>query len=223
MRRSSPIIALLAVLYLAGPGLTGPAMAQALTVSVHTGAIPSELSESIVQALTPGGLRAALPQGTIEFWWVASVPSGDGASGATGPWRSVAEGTLIGAMRVTAPIRDIRGRTLNAGVYTLRYALQPVNGDHLGVSPFREFLLASPAAVDRRAEATGYHEAVNLSRQAIGSSHPAVLSIDPPVATAGVGTVTTNEAGHTMVVVEVPVSGGGVLRFGLVLVGRIDA
>jgi len=112
---------------------------------------------------------------------------------------------------------------LNAGVYTLRYALQPVNGDHLGVSPFREFLLASPAAIDRRAEATGYHEAVNLSRQAIGSSHPAVLSIDPPVATAGAGTVTTNEAGHTMVVVEVPVSGGGVLRFGLVLVGRIDA
>ena len=43
---------------------------------------------------------------------------------------------------------------MKAGVYTLRYAIQPKTDDHFGVSPFRNFLLLSPAAVDKDPAAT---------------------------------------------------------------------
>jgi len=61
----------------------------------------------------------------------------------------VPEGTLVGAVKLGADVRDIRGHLMKAGVYTLRYGIQPKNEDHLGVSPFRSFLLVSPAAVDK--------------------------------------------------------------------------
>lgn len=208
------------------PGLARRAAAQALVAGAHSEAVPTEVADPVREVLKAGGLRATVAQVTIDFWWVTAVTPGGNASaspGATGNWQRVAEGTLVGAMRLSAPFRDIRGRTLKAGVYTLRYALQPVNGDHLGVSSFRDFLLASPASVDLQPAATGYEGAVNLSRQAIGTSHPAIFSIDPPSAAAAADGVVTNELGHSAVVVELPVTGGGTLRFGLVLVGRIDA
>ncbi len=201
-----------------------PALAQTLSASTHTEAVPPDLAAPLAGALGPGGLRVTLPQVVLDFWWVKVVPTVAGhPSAATGTWRDVAEGTLIGAMRLSGPVRDIRGRTLRPGVYTLRYAQQPANGDHIGVSPYREFLLASPAAIDQRVEAPGNEGTVTLSRQAVGASHPAVFSIDPPATTAPPGAVTTNEAGHEAIVVEVPVAGGRALRFGLVLVGRLEA
>jgi hypothetical protein len=90
------------------------------------------------------------------------------------------------------------------------------------VSPYREFLLLSPARIDTDPAPHGHDGTVELSKEAIGGSHPAVLSIDPPVATAAPLSVTTTELGHKAIVLEIPVAAGG-LRFGLVLIGRIEA
>jgi hypothetical protein len=48
------------------------------------------------------------------------------------------------------------------------------------------------------------------------------LSIDPPVASAAPLSVSTTELGHKAIVLEVPTAGGA-LRFGLVLIGKIEA
>ena len=135
---------------------------------------------------------------------------------------------LVGAVKIDRDIRDIRGKNVKAGVYTLRYGIQPANGDHLGVSPFREFLLLCPAAADTDAAARGHDGTIDLSKQTIGGSHPAVWSIDPPSASDAPLAVHTTELGHKALVVEVPVSRGdraaaGSLRFGIVLIGRIEA
>ena len=82
---------------------------------------------------------------TLDFWFVTSLPL---QAGGAPSWQQTEEGTIVGAVRVSAVYRDIRGRTIKPGTYTLRYGIQPANGDHLGVSPFREFLLLSPAAAD---------------------------------------------------------------------------
>ena len=103
-------------------------------------------------------------------------------------------------------------------MYTLRFGLQPQNGDHLGVSPFREFLLLIPAPLDQDPAAREQEATIDLSTKAVGGSHPAVWSIDPPVATAAPMSIHTTELGHQAVVAEV-----GGTRFGIVLVGRIDA
>jgi hypothetical protein len=195
---------------------TLPVAANDVAVTKHANAAPGEIAGPVQALLAPGGATAKVGGNTIDFWWVKSL----GAKGTD--WSGVAEGTLVGAMKVSAPFRDIRGRTLKAGTYLLRYALQPQNGDHLGVSPHREFLLATPAAEDTSPAALGHEPAVDLAKKSINISHPAVLSLDPPVSTAAPLAVTQNDAGHTAVVFEVPTTEGA-LRFGLILVGLIEA
>jgi len=113
-------------------------------------------------------------------------------------------------------VKDIRGRVMKAGVYTLRYGIQPKTDDHFGVSPFRNFLLLSPAAIDTDPAARDHDGTVELSAQTLGGKHPAVLSIDPPAAKDAPLAVYTTDLGHKSLIVEV-----GKLKFGIVLIGRI--
>ena len=63
-----------------------------------------------------------------------------------------------------------------------------------------------------------------LSKQTIGTSHPASLSLDPPEDAPGAVLSTyKNESGHDGVVFEVKQSGKGTgtVEFGLILLGLI--
>ncbi len=193
-----------------------PVLANDVSVTKHTNPVPADIAAPVQALLAPGGATATVGANTIEFWWVKSLDM-KGKD-----WSAVAEGTLVGAMKVSAPFRDIRGRTMKPGTFLLRYALQPQNGDHLGVSPYREFLLATPATEDKSPDALGHDAAVDLAKKSINISHPAVLSLDPPVSTGEPLSVTQTDAGHTSVVFEVPASAGS-LKFGLILVGLIEA
>jgi hypothetical protein len=195
--------------------------ANALAASALSDAPPADLAPAIGALLAPSGVRVAAPGSSLDFWWVKALSvQGSG----TPSWQHVEEGTLVGAVRVSAPYRDIRGRPIKPGVYTLRYGIQPANGDHLGVSPFREFLLLSPAAEDKDPKPAGHDGTVDLSKLTIGGSHPAVWSLDPPVASdAAPNSAKTNDAGHEAIIFEVPTAAGSPLRFGLILVGKIDA
>ena len=62
-------------------------------------------------------------------------------------WAEVKEGALVGALRLDADLNDIRGRR-QAPASTPCASAPAANGDHLGVSPYREFLLPAPAAAD---------------------------------------------------------------------------
>ena len=126
------------------------------------------------------------------------------------------EGTLVGAVKLDADMRDIRGRPLKAGVYTLRYGIQPKTDDHFGVSPFRNFLLLSPAAVDKDPATRDHDGTIELSKQTLGGDHPAVWSIDPPAGKDAPLSIYTTDLGHKSLIVEV-----GKLKFGIVLIGRI--
>jgi hypothetical protein len=184
----------------------------------HSDPLPVDLAAPVAAKLAPAGVRAVVGVNTLTFWWVKELPM----KSSTPAWDDVPEGTLVGAVKIDKDLRDIRGRVIRAGAYTLRYAVQPANGDHLGVSPFREFLLLSPAAQDTDAAPRGHDGTIDLSKQAIGGSHPAVWSLDPPVASEAPLTVHTTDLGHKALVMEVPIP-GGMLRFGLVLIGKIEA
>jgi hypothetical protein len=62
-------------------------------------------------------------------------------------------------------------------VYTLRYGLQPVNGDHLGVSPYRDYALLLPAAKDVAPAAVAKKPLEERSAESAGTSHPATLML----------------------------------------------
>lgn len=205
-----PVLALLVLL------AAMAAAANGVTVAKHANPVPDEIAAPVKAVLAPGGATAKVGETTIDFWWVRSLDV------KTKDWTGVPEGALVGALKVAAPMKDIRGRTVKPGTYLLRYAAQPQNGDHLGVSPYREFLVATPAAEDKEPSALGHEPTVELGAKTTGIPHPAIFSVDPPAAAEAPLTVTQTEAGHTAVVFEVPTSAGA-LRFGLILVGRIEA
>ena len=180
----------------------------ALSGVKHTDPVPPEIAAAVAAKVAPGGVRATANGATITFWWVADLP---GAS-----VTDVPEGTLVGVVKLDADGRDIRGRAVKAGVYTLRYGIQPKTDDHFGVSPFRNFLLLSPAAVDKDPAAVDHDATIALSKQTIGGDHPAVWSIDPPAGKDAPLSVYTTDLNHKSLIVEV-----GKLRFGIVLIGRI--
>jgi len=206
-------------------GLTPLAARAQVTARQHDEMVPPELAAATAAMMAPGGIRAAVGPASIDFWFVKHVPVSPGTAAPS--WSAVEEGALVGAVRLPAGYPDIRGRTIKPGVYTLRYGVQPANGDHLGVSPFREFLLLSPAALDTDAPPRGHEGTIDISIRAVGGSHPAVWSIDPPASTEAVMSKHSTELGHESVVVEVPAARdgkpAGALRFGIVLVGKIDA
>ena len=212
----------LAVLVASALWLGASAAAQEIAASSHAESPPPELAAAIVGALSAGGVRAGLPGNTLDFWWVRGLEN-NATSAGTGAWARVAQGTLVGVVRIAAPFREIRGKPIKPGVYTLRYGVQPVNGDHLGVSPFRDFLLLCPAARDADPMPLGYEGVARMSATSIGGAHPGALSVDPPETSADLLSGHTTELGHKALVVEVPLASGGTLRFGLVLVGKVEA
>jgi hypothetical protein len=190
-----------------------------LSGAKHSDALPAQLAPAVAAQLSPGGVRVTVGANALTFWFVKQLPA---ESAEIASWAEVKEGTLVGAARIDRDFRDIRGRVVKAGTFTVRYGIQPANGDHLGVSPYREFLLLSPVAIDTDPAPRGHDALVEVSKEAIGGSHPAVLSLDPPVSTAAPLSLATTELGHKAIVLEVPTA-GGVLRFGLVLIGKIEA
>lgn len=214
---------MLTLLLTAFAAFVTPQAAGDLSAAAHSDAVP-QLAATVAARMAAGGVRATANGVPLTFWLVKDLPLKAGS--ATG-WKDVDEGTLVGAVKIDRDFRDIRGKIIKPGLYTLRYGIQPENGDHLGVSPFREFLLLSPAAIDKDPAPHGHDGTVDLSKQTIGGSHPAVWSIDPPESHDAPLTIHTTDLGHKAVVLEVPLSrsgaAAGALRFGVVLIGKIEA
>jgi hypothetical protein len=89
----------------------------------------------------------------------------------------------LGVLRFPSAGADRRGQTIKPGVYTLRYGLYPVNGDHQGAAPQRDFAVLTPIAEDKDPNSTpAFDDLMAMSRKASGTPHPAVLSLEPPAA-----------------------------------------
>lgn len=142
---------------------------------------PAALAAAVKGTLAPQGYRVVDDQGTTyaEFWLRKAVPSSGPPAGPQGAvlFPILAEGELLGALRFADLGFDYRDQTIAAGVYTMRYGLQPVNGDHLGVSTFRDYVLLVPAAKDTSAAPLASNALMKQSAEAAGTSHPAVLML----------------------------------------------
>jgi hypothetical protein len=90
-----------------------------------------------------------------------------------------APGELIGVVRYKSKGADFRGQEIPRGVYTLRFGLQPVDGDHIGTSDTRDFLLLVAATDDETLAAVDDAELLELSAEAIETGHPGMLCLQP--------------------------------------------
>jgi len=140
---------------------------------------PSDLAPSIAGALQKDGTKIT-NNGTpyCEIWFRTDKPSGGkNAAEEAVTLPTIPQGALLAVIRFDGKGSDRRGQNLKPGVYTLRYSLMPVNGDHQGAAPQRDFMLLAPAADDKDLNAMPAFEAlVDMSKKASGTPHPAVMS-----------------------------------------------
>jgi hypothetical protein len=148
-------------------------------VSVLKEAVPAAASAGIRELLNAEGYRIQDDKGQTlaDIWLRKTVPASEKPAGAKGavllPF--VADGELVGVLQYSSEGRDYRDQSISKGVYTLRYGLQPVNGDHLGVSTYRDYLLLLPAAKDTKSDLPARKKLEQQSAESAGTSHPAVL------------------------------------------------
>ncbi|MFY9610268.1 MAG: hypothetical protein WAU45_16845 [Blastocatellia bacterium] len=153
-------------------------------------------SELLKKALEPAGSRVSLADGAYcDIWLRAGVASGKTeAQGAI--YTSLGESALIGVIAFTRATTDFRGQPLKPGVYTLRYGLHPADGNHMGISPIRDFLVMIPIAMDQNPDAQfKFEDLMKMSTKASGTNHPAVLSLASSDQAAAPG-VAANDHGH---------------------------
>jgi len=140
---------------------------------------PPGLAAGVKGTLGASGYRVIDPQGKslVDVWLRARTPATAKPSGPKGAilYPVLTEGELIGAVKFVGEGHDYRDQTIAPGVYTLRYGLQPVNGDHLGVSVNRDYLLLVPAAKDTEAADLPPKKLGERSAESVGTTHPGVL------------------------------------------------
>jgi hypothetical protein len=143
---------------------------------------PDTVSAEIRGILGPGALRVTAEGKTLaEFWLRSEVPVKETPSEELGvTFGQLAQGTLLGVVRLEASWSDYKDSPIPAGVYTLRYAVEPADGNHMGVSLYRDFLLLIPASDDATVEVSwSPDELVGQSLASTGTPHPAVLALFP--------------------------------------------
>jgi hypothetical protein len=135
-------------------------------------------SDALKKALEPKGWRISLADGPYcEIWLRAAVPGGKtDAAGAVYTW--IGESTLLGVITFARATTDFRGQSIKPGSYTIRYAVHPADGNHLGISPVRDFLLMLPVTTDPNPDAQfKFEELTKLSTKVTGTTHPGILSL----------------------------------------------
>jgi hypothetical protein len=139
---------------------------------------PPEVAFGIAQSLQKSGFQISTKGAAYcEIWLRASLPSGAGSNEPNVTLPNMPVGALLGVIRFDGNGSDRRGQAIKPGVYTLRYGIMPMNGNHQGAAPQRDFLLMTRASEDRDVNATpNFDTLVAMSRKASLTPHPAVLS-----------------------------------------------
>ena len=175
------------------------------------------VSDELKHAVEDKGYRITLEDGwKADFWFAKQLKAAPkDVSGALYP--ELTNGEFIGLVSLPKGMADYRGQAIPEGVYTLRYQLLPQDGNHLGVSPNPDFVLAIPASSDSDPEQElAFKKLVALSAKATGGNHPAVIALD----TAGEpGTIAKNAQDMTVLTVPIATASGGTEKLGIVVKG----
>jgi hypothetical protein len=175
------------------------------------------VSDALRQSVEDKGYRVTLDDGwTAEFWFVKQLKTAkQDIPGALYP--ELADGEFVGVVNFPQGFSDYRGQSIPAGVYTLRYQSLPQDGNHMGVAPNPDFLLASPAANDSRPEQNYvFRKLVVLSAKSTGTNHPAVIALERAGEAAAVA---KSDHGTIVFSVAIPTAEGSSEKMGIVIKG----
>jgi hypothetical protein len=168
--------------------LSALAEAQDYTIQASPSLSSLNVPAALADQLDPRGSRLVRNSNAgstpiADVWWVKSAPAIK-ASGSAGDVlvNNLQVGTLVGLLQfLSKDAEDARDQKLKVGLYTMRYGQIPQDGNHMGASQYRDFLLLSPLAAETQLDKVlAFDDLVNLSRRSTGTGHPAVMSLVTP-------------------------------------------
>jgi hypothetical protein len=140
------------------------------------------VSEEIAELISDQGIRVkkGSSRTVCELWFCKDLPIEADFKPTEERLYPFTSGQLIGLVHFGRRGSEFRDQTVSKGWYTLRFGLQPVDGNHEGTSPTRDFLLLVDPAEDELAEPWSEQELHEASANAAGSSHPALMCLQRP-------------------------------------------
>ncbi|MBX3415892.1 MAG: hypothetical protein KF708_24640 [Pirellulales bacterium] len=148
--------------------------------------MPAGVDASIVKQLDPRHVRIQLDDGDdLCELWVAKTWKTAGEEAPAEDFAPIfyplQPGSLIGVLKVARPCLDFREQELPAGVYTLRYALQPDLDVHHESHESRDFLLLLPAKEDKSPDPlSDPDKLIELSAAVTLTTHPSIIPLVKP-------------------------------------------
>src|SRR5688572_19914028 len=178
-------LAVAALLALAASSLAADAK---LTVKVEKTDPPKELSDAVRKTLDTQAMSVSDEKGKLicTVWAAKALDTKATAEQAKAglKYSHVEETTVVGAVKFAEEWKDYRKQKIKPGVYTLRLAVQLMDGDHMGTSPYNEFALLCPAAEDKAPDLIDVKEMYELSGKSTGRKHPGLVLMFPNKAPA---------------------------------------
>ena len=159
--------------------VAAPAYAADERVEKLSEAAPAEVSPEIAALLSPMGhkVMAGKNRTVCEVWLCKEWPIAADFKPTASVQHPLEMGQLLGVIRYKRRGGDFRGQEIPQGVYVMRYALQPEDGNHVGTSNTRDFVLLTPAAEDKSPAVLDKMQMFNLSKKSAGRTHPTMLSL----------------------------------------------
>lgn len=148
---------------------------------------PDGLAEATAAMLAEEGVAVKHSGGEVvaRYWGRKTDFEGEPAGGFGIRFDTIPEGALIAVVEFPDQGSDFREQDIPAGLYTMRYALNPEDGNHMGVAPSRDFAVLTPAEGDTEpGKNYSYDGLVELTKK-VGNPHPTIARIVLPEGSDG--------------------------------------
>ncbi len=140
--------------------------------------LPEEVAADVAKQIGSAAFKVSGEKRALcEIWLRRDWPTQAGFTPSQSVLYPFEMGELIGVIRFPKKVTDFRGQDIAAGVYTLRFGLQPVDGNHVGTSETRDFLLLVPASQDMSPAKIDKEDLFKESKEASATTHPAILTL----------------------------------------------
>lgn len=152
-----------------------------LTLKTGKAAAPADVSPAIAAMLQDEAIQLQdAGANAIEIWPVKEVALKAKPESAAKALDALTETAILGVVQIHKDMRDFRDDELPAGVYTMRFGIQPEDGDHLGTSPTPYFVVLIPAAHDKDPAGVADHDTLaESSQEHSNADHPANFNLRP--------------------------------------------
>ena len=184
------------------------------------GAFTGSASDALKSAIADTGYRVTGEDGKLlaEIWPAKAVPT-EKKESSSALYPDFVVGGFYGVISFPNGTTDLRGQHIPSGTYTLRYALLPGDGNHMGVAPNPDFFLLVPIDTDPGPSATMPAPAlIRASAKAAGTAHPAAFGLSSPDAR---GVAVNQDQGHTIAFFPIKTS-ASTTAIGLILSGAAE-